>query len=535
MSFLSIFTGSNSGFIAEKDNIERINGTNFIFNVFLYNGITKVGLKFAAMDMLSIIDDLKYFYSYGKCVFNYNNEPLEAFETLGGTEPGTSTKQFEPYVFRGDGRDLLLVEIMPQLKDNGCLEMSASESEKETWCIKHTFSIYHYEDKTDGTGMKRRTLYFWDRDFQLLKNITLNFSTDALLTNNSTGGKTVNVNSAEIDVSSSTQNNSVYTGDAIKGVLTKALKEEYGIPILFGEWDAGASKINYTSPAQHKAVDDVDFLITYHVSTDDNYNLPCILKKQRYTDKYQLKPINSYYKNGIFGGGFSLLGSLFGGPKLTEDFFIGKLDPGATDNFASTFKSPIGGAGKQNITDYNLIDSYSYQKINSKEVQEYFTSYAVHTNDPRGYFMTDLKNNNYQSIKDLYNKVFVKPMGGSNAMNIPNTTIRETHKNTQHVFVPYSLEEKQRKSFGINRSMLNLFFKNTVVTFNVRGSTIRQTGQFFTINRRDGSSMQSYDNSVLGSYLITYLRHEFKNGTYTNTIMGSKPYSLEQEKFAQAK
>lgn len=533
MSLLSLFTGNQTSFNTGKDNIERINGTNFIFNVLLFNGTTKIGLKFAAIDNLSIVDDLKYFYCYGKLTFSYNNEALEAFESLGDTEPGGSSKQFEPYVFRGDGRDLLLVEIMPQMKDNECLEISATESEKKDYCIKHYFSIYHYEDKTDSSGLKRRTLYFWDRDLQYLKNITLNFSTDSLLSQNAAVGQnSINVNSAEVDVSNSTQNNSVYTGDAIKGVLTQALQEQYNVPIKFGEWDAGACKINYTSPAQHKAVDDVDYLITYHVSTDDNYNLPCLLKKERYTEKYELKPLNKYYE-GSSGNGFSLLGNIFGGLKKVEDFYLGKLDPSGAGGFGSLF-SQSAGAGKSNISDYNLIDNYSFQKINSKEVQEYFTSYAVHTNDPRGYFRTDLKNNNYEQVKKLYDKVFVKGNSSGGVSNVPDNKIRQEQKNTQHVFVPYALEEKQRKSFGINRSMLNLFFKNTTITFNVRGNTIRKTGLFFTINRRDSATHKTYDSNLLGQYLITYVRHEFKGGTYTNTIMGTKPDSLEDPKFAKA-
>jgi hypothetical protein len=91
--------------------------------------------------------------------------------------------------------------------------------------------------------------------------------------------------------------------------------------------------------------------------------------------------------------------------------------------------------------------------------------------------------------------------------------------------VPESMSKSQRKSKGVNKSILNLFFKNTSITFRVKGNTIRQAGMFFTVNRNDGNISNSHDNSMLGKYMITYIRHEFISGDYTNTIHGIKPYT----------
>lgn len=520
----------------DRDNLEKINNAVHIFNVHLFNGTSKVGLKFSAIDDLVIIDDLRYFYNYGYLTFSYNNEPIESFESLGNTEPGNTQKVFQPYVFRGDGRDLLMVEIMPQLKDNECLEISSTESEKRRYCIKHTFSVYKMEDKTDGKGAKRRTLYFWDRDYQLLKNVNIDFSTQELIKKQQR--ETIRVNSGDVDVSSSSYNNSVPTGDAIKGILNKALKENYKISVKYGRWDEGGGTINYNSPSQATALDDLENLTTFHVATDEDYNLPCLLKKERYTDKYELIPINKFYDSGLVRGQ-SIINSLFGGAKFTEDFFIGKADPGSTDIFASSFKSPLQGGNKQNISDFNFIDNYKFTKISAEDLQEYFTSYAVHTTDPRGSFRTDLKNNNYESVKKMYDKVFVNTMpgttkGGKGKSNLPDNIIRETHKSPRHIFFPGLLQEKERKVFGINKSMLNLFFKNSNITFKVRGTTIRKAGNFFSINRRDSAIQESHDNNLLGQYLSIYVRHEFKSGTYNNVLVGIKPYAAQDPKFAKA-
>jgi len=520
---MSLFSNFGLGGQSKQD-VESINGNNHLFKVELNNGVAKVKLKFAAIDELIIVDDLRYFYCYGKMTFNYNNDALEAFETFGSDEPGTNSQLITPYIFRGDGRDILEVEIMPQMKDSDCLDMGDSESDREKYCIKHTFSIYHYNDSTDGKGFKRRTLYFWDRDFQYLNDIQLNFSTDTLV--RSRERETININSAEVDIKQSTQNNSIYTGDAIKGILEYALKEQYGLPVEFGKWDVGASKICYTSVAQYRAIDDLDFLTAYHVSDDSNSNLPAILKKQRYTDKYQLIPINKFYDEAEQSSS-SIFGDLFG---KTEDFFMGKLNTGNLCTFNGT----------KIATEYTVVDNYNFSKISPKELQEYFTTYAVHTNDPRGNFRTDIRPNNYQEIKELYDTVFVQTAGSGNSRtpgapvtNIPDNTIRELHKNAKHVFVPHALDEKQRKAFGINRTMRNLFFKNTSITFTARGNTARQAGKLISMNRRNSDIQPTHDSNITGNYLITYIRHEFKGGTYMNIIQATKPYTTKDPEFAK--
>jgi hypothetical protein len=57
------------------------------------------------------------------------------------------------------------------------LQVYASESEKKAYCIKHTCSIYKYEDITKGKGIKQRKFYFWDRDYQVLNEVNIDYST----------------------------------------------------------------------------------------------------------------------------------------------------------------------------------------------------------------------------------------------------------------------------------------------------------------------------------------------------------------------
>jgi hypothetical protein len=513
-----------------QDNIEQIGDNVFKFNVFLNNGTSKVGLKFSAIEEFNIIDDLRYFYVYGTLTFNYNEDALESFESL-KTGLGGNSKDSEPYQFRGDGRDLLEIDIMPQLKEEQCLEVYATENDKKKYNIKHICSIYKYEDITSGKGEKKRKLYFWDRDYQILNELNINYST-ADKTKNTLSF--FNAGSQNVPISKSNTDTSLNTGDIIEGILQKSLVEISSLTFKKGPWDKGFSKINYYSPSTSRAIDDLNYILKYHTSDQSNSFMPCILKKERYTDKYNLIPINKYFKGSV---GFNLLGSgmtLGAGPDVIEDFVIGKLEMGDSDS-SPLSRGLRGGSGKINLSDYNLIEDYTFVRVDANDLQKYMTTYMVHGNDPRGFFNSNLKDNTFKNSSKVYEEVFVKNNvggpGNSPTSNLPKNKLREKYHNVNHVLVPYALDDKQAKNFGINTGLKNMFFKNSSIEFKARGNTLRQTGKFFTVNRTDSNVSESYDNTVLGKYMITYIRHEFKSGSYDNLILGVKPYSYKAPNF----
>lgn len=514
----------------EKQNVEKIGDNLFVFDLFLNNGTSKVGIKFSAIEELNIVDDLRYFYVYGTLTINYNNDVLESMESFGSVSgPKLNSK---PYSFRGDGRDLLEIEIMPQLKEQKCLEIYASESEKKKYCIKHTCSIYKYEDITKGKGIKQRKFYFWDRDYQLLNEINIDYSTCDKVKNKK---QYVEDNGTKVEVAKSNTDCSISTSEALDEVLKKSLKEIGNIKYSKGSWDKGEAKLIYNSISNNKAIDDVKYILEYHISDTSNYNMPCLLKKERYTDKYNLIPINQYYKGSSGTSLVNIIGGNSTGSSVVEDFYIGKIDS-ATSGLNKTNNSLFNfGNNKANLSDYNLINDYKFNRIDATDLQKYLKTTVVHSNDPRGFFNSDIKQNNVKSIEKVYDEVFVKggtSSGKSAAAGLPSNKIRKENKNVNHNFVPYSLSQNQRKNFGINNNMLNLFFKNTSITFKARGNTIRQTGKFFTVNRSDSNVSNNYDNTLLGKYLITYIRHEFKSGSYDNTIHGVKPYTQNKTDFA---
>lgn len=511
---------------SNRDNVEQIGDNLYSFNLNLFNGSSRVGIKFGAVEDLQIVDDLRYFYVYGTLIINYNNDILEAFESFGNTT-SFGKNDTASYQFRGDGRDILEIDIMPQIKEERCLKVYASEGERKKYNIKHTCVIYKYEDITTGRGQKQRKFYFWDQDFQILNEVNINFST---ADKNKDKKSTVKSGESTVEVSKSNTDNSMYTGDAIKEVLKIGLETSAKFKISFGKWEQGQSKILYYSPSNNKAINDITYLLSFHISDTRNNNLPSLLKKERYTDKYNLIPINDYYRGGSGVG----LASFFD-TKTIEDFYIGKIDPSSSGLGKGIPKTLNFSSNKANISDYNLIEDYSFVKINAKDLQKYLSTYVVHSNDPRGFFNSDLKQNNFKSAEKVYSETFLKSSSNRQSSSIlPTNKLRKDNKSLQHTYVPESMDKFQRKSFGVNKGMLNLFFKNSSITFKARGNTIRQTGKFFTINRADSNISNSYDNTILGKYLITYIIHQFKMGSYYNTIHGVKPYTNDKTKFVEA-
>ena len=95
----------------------------------------------------------------------------------------------------------------------------------------------------------------------------------------------------------SNEDRSITTGKALKELLTKAFTEVYNTPPTFSEnWDEGSSRIFYSSPATNKVIDDIYYLLDYHVSTEENNFCPSLLKKER-DNSWSLTPIKKIFES----------------------------------------------------------------------------------------------------------------------------------------------------------------------------------------------------------------------------------------------
>jgi hypothetical protein len=551
-----------SNFIRGEDggNIGRtvqIGDNHYIFDVFLWNGETKTGITYASIEELKIVDDLRYFYSYGYILFNDSNDVIESFNGVDGGG------KIIPYTFRGDGRDYLDVEITPQIKQEDSCVNSLSEKDKEEFCLKYTFSVYKIEEELmEDRGVKYKKLYFWDKDYQFLNEIDSKFTTSEVpLIEENVGSKTQTTSQKESSTLSTantqqkkvknTDNFQRYTGDSIKYLLKKCFTEKTQIGFeASSEWDRGGGLVEYHTNSGYKAIDDLQYLLEYHVSEKAYDYVPCILKKERYTEKYSLIPITVYLQNNIYKGssgggllgnlasGFAGLVGLGGGRNLSEDFYIGKLDSGGISmggllNFGST-NSP----NSFNAVNYNLIENYSYLKADADIVQKDISTHLVHSYDPNGGFTCAMGTNNFKSASNSIFKDNVKNLSdGPNSQSydiLPKNQLREENKNVQHVYTSGlgTGQDFQKLNFGRNKALMASVFKNTAIYFRAKGLTRRKSGTFFNVNRTDNQLSNEHDKNLLGKYFTTMVIHEFKQGMYYNHIYGTKSSSSEKQTFA---
>jgi hypothetical protein len=543
--------GGNSG------NVVQIGDNHYIFDIFLFNGETKTGITYSSIEELSIIDDLRYFFSYGYILFNDSNDVIESFNGINGSE------SVIPYTFRGDGRDYLQVEIMPQMKDNdGCVN-SVSEKDREEFCLKYTFSIYKIqEEMMEDRGVKYKKLFFWDVDYQLLNEIDSHFSTSEVPLEDvvSSGSANTQTNESSVLSNKDTKEKKIknvddfkrYTGDSIKYLLDKCFNKITTAGFkASSEWDKGGGLVEYHTNANYKAIDDLQYLLNYHVSEKSYDYVPCILKKTRYTEEYTLIPVTVYIQNTIFkpsGQSGGLLGSVTrglagfmgmgGGRNLTEDMYLGKLDTNGVDFGSMLNFGSLGSPDAFNAINYNIVENYSFLKADADIVQKDVSTHFVHSYDPNGFFTCSIKSNNFKSSTESIFKDNVKNL--SNTPNsevhdiLPKNQLREEHKNVQHVYAAGLGvgQDFQKLNFGRNKALMASVFKNTAIYFRIKGLTRRRSGTFFNLNRSDNQLSNQHDKNILGKYFTTMVIHEFKQGMYYNHIYGTKSSSTEKQTYA---
>jgi hypothetical protein len=555
MSFKSIISnfirGDEGG---SSGNVVQIGDNNYIFDVYLHNGETKMGITYATIEELKIVDDLRYFFSYGYMVFNDSQDTIESFEGVDGTS------KVKPYSFRGDGRDYLQVEIMPQIKQDDTCVNNVSEMDREEFCLKYTFSIYKIEEEMmEDKGVKYKRLYFWDADYQILNEIDSHFSSSEVplkdTATNTTqtgevGSSTLSTKTTAEKKVKNTDDFKRYTGDIIKALLDKSLNKITKTSLFkaSSEWDKGGTLLEYHTNAGYKAIDDLEYLLQYHVSDKSYDYVPCILKKTRYKEEYTLIPITVYLQNttfkgsgGVLGGiasGFASLIGLGGGRSLSEDFYIGKQDSeGSGIGSVLNFGSP-NSQNSFNAINYNIIENYSFLKADADIVQKDISTHFVHSYDPNGFFTCSIKSNNFKnSTKSIYNDNVKNLSNSPNSQMydiLPKNQLREDNKNVQHVYTSGLGigQQFQKLNFGRNKALMASIFKNSAIYFRVKGLTRRKSGTFFNINRRDNQLANEHDKNLLGKYFTTMVIHEFKRGMYYDHMYGTKSTSSEKQNFA---
>jgi hypothetical protein len=509
-------------------------------------------VKPSAIKRLVIEDSFENFYHKGYIVIDNTFDMIERdysgintpaspqyYNIANGTavplnsQPGGSVP-LNGFVFKGDSRDILRVDIMPSLDSNNPGAIGNTQSQ-ESFRMLYDFAIYHSEDiEGDTPDVKHKKLYFWDLYYELLRTQDTYFTTSQYT-------KTKNV------VNATNTARGIKTGLAIKELLKETFNNpETGIdkynadfapqqlpatpnPSMPAEeqdinWDAGGTSVFFSAPAQFKALDALNYLLSRHVSNAESNFDQCFLRIERSPRVFTLRSLKNYFTNGYSRSADA------GGPLYLETVKIGGFTQVENDSVNGwMYELQLVPSKALYFERIGTIRNFNFSDMSGIFSQKELTSKIVHSyNFENSTFQIDSQKGDIEETLKVYKSNYVDPMKGGYIQNFNTGLIRNERKNTQNVFSVVETEKDQRLATGRNKTLYTSIFANATVTFRLPGSTHRQAGRFIGIDRDGAIEASAFDNKILGIYFIIGVEHHFINGEYYTDIRCVKTYLKNQ-------
>lgn len=535
-----------------KKNSITIDNRDYFFAVAIDNGKERKLFTKSGIEDLVVEDDLFEWYTKGYIRLRNDEDDME--RGLGPDKILSMLRLSKTYKMRGDGRDILSINITPNLQTlrSWVARVSGIESRPDEDIFKFSNDFAVYDVKTEYNGKQQfKVLYFWDLRYQLLLERNIHFSTALVKKEQeSQFEKKIRV--------VNNKDREVFTGDAIKEFLKHSLEDQK--PEFEDDlWDKGGAKVFYSSPAQYKGLNDLDYLLDSHVSDDEGDNDFCILKYDTFIKKWTLISISKYFDKALQGeeagdyqydkfqisqhaGPLGFLGPL--ASFLTSNK-APNLKLGDLNSKVKSIKVPIpkiGQTQRKNMVPGESMelepDSWKFEDLAGLDNQNLLTTYAVHSyNCMTHEFNVDVFNNEIRTVSEKFQENLLNGNFIGDPEPVLNFQLTKGKKNQKVYNNLFTLdqEEKTRAIKGRNQLFKNLIFLNNAVSLNVKGDTHRRTGRFFSLDRKDPYFPNEFDDKILGQYFIVNVKHIISKETYSNEMLGVKPYRFKSPDFEQDK
>ena len=532
-----------------KRNTVSIDNRDWYFCVALSNGReTNLFVK-SGIETLVIEDELFQWYTTGYIKLRNDENALE--RASGPSDFLSQMNLAETYKIRGDGRDILTINITPKLDTVKSFMDKVSglkpQPDEDIYKLSNDYAVYEVKDSTEN-GVHYKTLYFWDLRYQLLLERNVHYSTGLV--------KSRKDRQFAKEIRQVNNNDrSIKTGEAIKEFIEQSLEDnepEFDDNL----WDMGGVETFYSSPAQYKGINDLDWLVETHVSSSGTDNDFGILKYDYYIKKWTLIPISNYFDKALQGN----LAGDYQYDKFQVSYHMGPLGPLArwlNSVFGAKDKAPkidisdqnakvkkTGGSEyegenkRKNITPGEALelerDEWHFTDLAGIDNQTLLTTYAVHSyNMSTHEFNIDVYKNEIQTVAEKFQERYVENnfLGDSKPYLSFNMTEGKKNRSVLNNLFTLSNNEKTRAVKGRNQLYKNLIFLNNACNIQVKGDTHRRSGRFFSVDRVDPYYDNEYDDKMLGQYFVINVKHVFDKDTYSNEIMGVKPYRFSEPNF----
>jgi len=500
-----------------------INNNPYRFNIGL---VTSDGryqeLRVGAINNLVIEDTFLNFYQSGYIIINNTFDAVERVSDLNNVKNATSVSTsaaVKGYLMRGDARDLLIVDIMPELSEGADYGTSKDADADKAFLMSYAFAIYNTEEILGSSpGQKFKKMYFWDIHYELLREKNSYFSTANLI-------------DSDFISSFDDSERGIYTGDAIKEFLSDFFKEEDGWPVKIGDtFDQGSTKIFFSSPARFKGIDCLHYLLDRHASSIKNSFDKAYLRIERHNSTFNLESLNDIFKKAV--GSASNSASVMGANYL-ETFKLGAYSQikDSTYELDSVSFTPLNALF---MDKYGTVNNFTVDPMPGEFTQEFIAPVLVHSyshNDKS--FYIDQDRNSMSASLSVYKTNYVdsfKGVGqgaGEIYENLFPGQYRLTNKNVKNVFTIISDDADQRLSQGRNKVLQNSVFFNNTINFRVPGATFRQAGHFVGLTFDGAGKESEFNKKLLGVYFVIDVKHIFSGNEYFNELKCIKTYNYD--------
>jgi len=424
-------------------------------------------------------------------------------------------KSSSPYVFLGNGRDIINIEILPIVTGNFDKD-SEDDKSKEFLKLHFNFVIIEATEIVyNNTICKKLVLIEWAQ-YALSENICNIFGMQkagAIVGNymetNSGNGKT--------------------TGEIIKSILYEVYNDGKETDDLFYRdnisndiiyEEDGESTINLNPYGVMSYSEVLNYVLSFHSFKKS----PCILEYDRHQKKFLLISLATVFKNH-------------------------------KNNVIETLKFPALSQSNDNTNSKKESSTISWNTFpvtfdESKINQFYIESPSCKDNVvlagnsgilscSRSYksMVYNLKTLDSSSFMDTFYELFVKPFkdeftkdGSAKYEVFPNFYPNPNKKNNYNTHKGNLSPELDERKF-LNQKMSSLLYLNNTYQFKLVGKTHRKSLAFIDViktgeNKNGQFFATKYDLNVLGRHLITSVKHIFEFNTYRNEIETIKPYRL---------
>ena len=408
----------------------------------------------------------------------------------------------------------------------------------KVWKIELEAVIYDVEDMPHSNmTSKAKKLYFWDLYYQLLLEKNVQFSTADIANAQADTALPENADNSD---------RSIATGVALREFLKAAFPDNENYPVSFSvnipgntdaanldqvtvdeqniDWDIGGTNIFFSTPANFKAIDCLNYILSRHVSNSDTSYDQCFLQLERGTRKFKFKSLSQYFSQAYIPASDSP------GDLYLETVKLGGYTQQDGKSNVPPYFTPTNGLHFDRI---GTIKSFSFDNMAGIHSQRQLVPTFVHSYDYENkQFAIDIRRNGIEQAMKTYQKNYVNKMNSSSENpafpNFAPGQLRYLNKNVQNVFSVVEQDADQRLAFGRNQFLYASIFTNNLISFRLPGSTHRQAGYFIGIDR-DGSIPNSlFDNKLLGIYLIVQVNHLFNGNEYYNDLYCIKTYNFKQ-------